>query len=292
MKSIGKILTIAILIWTALSIPCSCLSIEGGNSVSVSNAFAEGNQIATSASGDSSTLLKDITMENSAGDSVHLYAVGDFIGPIKYKNNFKVTSDHVYGTETLKGVGDMIKVLARATNAEGMFAETCAVVASASSENENYIDYSNEAWASKEIVWASQETFATGPDALITTHAFTSNLIGVDPSYITAKIDPVQRVELEAEKTTDGPELIPDIIIGRAFGQSAILNQKVSNTGDFAEIKAFYIYPKDTTCNVEMIVSSISSEYANEVVQFDWPKQKGLMYESNQMTSFSDSYAP
>jgi len=66
MKSIRKILTIAILIWIALSIPCSCLSIEGGNSVSVSNAFAKGNQIATSASGDCSILLKDITMGNSA----------------------------------------------------------------------------------------------------------------------------------------------------------------------------------------------------------------------------------
>lgn len=89
MKSIGKILTVAILIWTALSIPCSCLSIEGGNSVSVSNAFAKGNQIATSASGDSSTLLKDITMGNSAGDSVRLYAAGDFMGPIKYNNKFR-----------------------------------------------------------------------------------------------------------------------------------------------------------------------------------------------------------
>jgi hypothetical protein len=288
MKSIGKFLFIIILIGVALSIPCSCTSIGGGTSISAAgpNGFAKGNFFATSASGSSSTLLKDYTIENSAGDSVHLYATGEFIGRARYNNDFKVTPDHVFGTESLKGVGDMIKCSARATNAEGVFAETCAVVASASSENENYIDYANAAWASKDIVWANQEILATGPDALITTHAYTSNLIGVDSSYINANIYPIQRVELEAEGTDpEGSNTIPDILIGRAFGPSAILKQKVINTGDTAIIQASYIYPTELNCNIDMIISTFDSDY----VKLLRPLHGDWIYESERMISYSES---
>lgn len=285
MKFIGKFLSLVILIGVASSIPCSCTSIGGGTSIGAGgpDSFARGNFLATSASGGSSTLLKDYTIENSAGDSVHLYATGEFIGRTRYNDNFKVTPDHVYGTESLEGVGDMIKCLARATNAEGVFAETCAVVASASSENENYIDYANEAWASKDIVWANQEILATGPDALISTYAYTSNLIGVDSSYIDAYMAPIQWTEIEAEKS--GSVLIPDILIGRDFGPSAILKQKISNTGDTAIIQASYIYPTELNCNVEMIMSTSAANCGKLL----WPLHGDRIYESDRMISYSES---
>jgi len=260
------------------------VSLGGGSEINSINGNAIGVVQITG-----NTLLEEHEMSNTNGDTVLLYATGllQTNSKPKYDFSFDITDDEIYGTQSLKAIGQNFKFLTRAisrpdSEGNGIFAETQAIQSGIGK-----IDYTGDAQAAENLVWASQDMAAKmETNGYVAGMAYTSDYTSdlessFIPLSINAIIEPVGENDMRMELEAVGPSNFPAILYERGISypppvgsdllktnvlQKTTIKQSVSSDGKISTINSNLIRPVKVVPQSENIISTFLSNFEeNEI---------------------------